>query len=188
MAREGLVRTVHGRGTVRLPPPVALRVGLGSFAHTVTSHGMTPSTRALELVRDTGPPEEVRRFLRLRRRQGAVRLRRLRLGDDIPLALERTWLVASRVGRLTTHDAQGSLYTFLSERGLSPDVGEERVLAGLPEADEADLLEIPSTRPVLRLTRFASSAGRAVEYSQAAFPADRYELSFPLQARGPVGG
>src|SRR5918992_867554 len=32
LAREGLVRTLHGSGNVRVPDAIPLRVGLGSFA------------------------------------------------------------------------------------------------------------------------------------------------------------
>lgn len=180
LATEGVVRTVHGRGTVRLPPPMTVRVRLGSFAEAVRAQGLVPSTRVLELVRDPDPPEEVRRFLRLSPGRAATRLRRLRCGDDLPLALERSWLLPSLTRGLSEDLAATSLYDFLASRDLRPDSGEERVTAGLPTEEECRLLELSATRPVLRLTRLASRQGRPVEFSEATFPADRHELTFPL--------
>jgi len=179
-AREGLVRTVHGRGNLRAPRPLALRVRLGSFADAVRAHDLEPSTRLIECVPDTGPPPLVAAFLGLPLGGAALRIRRLRLGDGIPLALERTWLPASLVGDVTEDMLADSLYHYLEPRGLLPDSGEESVVASLPDDDEVRLLDIASSRPVLRLVRRALAAGRPVEYAEAVFPADRYELWFPL--------
>jgi DNA-binding GntR family transcriptional regulator len=37
---------------------------------------------------------------------------------------------------------------------------------------------------VLRLVRRALTGGRPIEYAEAVFPADRYELWFPLNRNG----
>src|SRR5262245_2738976 len=179
LSREGLVRSVHGRGNLRAPEPLQLRIRLGSFADAIREHDLEPSTVPIECVRDDKPPAPVATFLDLAG-QAAVRIRRLRLGDGVPLALERAWFPADLVPDLTAEHLALSLYHYLDERGLLPDSGEESVIAGLPDAEEVHRLDIPSSRPVLRLTRRALTAGRPVEYAEAVFPADRYELWFPL--------
>ena len=179
LSREGLVRSVHGRGNLRAPEPLQLRIRLGSFADAIREHDLEPSTVPIECVQDRRPPAPVLAFLGLGRRP-AVRIRRLRLGDGVPLALERAWFPADAVPELTAADLTGSLYHYLDERGLLPDTGEESVIAGLPEPDEVARLDLPASRPVLRLTRRAFTAGRPIEYAEAVFPADRYELWFPL--------
>ena len=183
LSREGLVRSVHGRGNLRAPEPLQLRVRLGSFADAVREHHLEPSTVPIECVQDDKPPVPVAAFLGLAGRP-AVRIRRLRLGDGVPLALERAWFPARLVPDLTEEHLALSLYHYLDERGLLPDSGEESVIAGLPDADEVRRLDIPSSRPVLRLTRRALTGGRPIEYAEAVFPADRYELWFPLNRNG----
>ena len=183
LAREGLVRTVHGSGSIREPEPIPLRVGLGSFAEAVTRHGMRPSTRLLERVEDRDPPAAVREFLALAPGQAALRVRRLRLGDDIPLALERTWLPHDLVPELDDDAAAGSLYDHLARHGLLPDSGEETVRADLPDEHEARLLGMSVSRPVLRLTRRSTHQSQLVEYAEAVFTSDRYELVFALDDR-----
>ncbi|HET6626540.1 MAG TPA: GntR family transcriptional regulator [Nocardioidaceae bacterium] len=183
LAREGLVRSVHGRGNLRSPEPLQLRIQLGSFADAVREHDLEPTTRPLECGIDENPPEVVTDFLGLGGGQRALRVRRLRLGNGVPLALERTWFAADLVPDLTERDLTGSLYHYLEARGLLPDSGEEAVVAGLPEPHEVGLLDISASRPVLRLVRKALVGERAVEYAEAVFPADRCELWFPLQSR-----
>ena len=180
LAREGLIRTVHGSGSIREPEPIPLRVGLGSFAEAVMRHGMRPSTRLLERVEDTDPPAAVREFLALAPGEVALRVRRLRLGDDVPLALERTWLPRDLVPDLDDDAAAGSLYDHLARHGLLPDSGEELVRADLPDEQEARLLGMSVSRPVLRLTRRSMHQSQLVEYAEAVFPSDRYELVFAL--------
>jgi GntR family transcriptional regulator len=180
LAREGLVRSIQGRGNLRAPDPLPLRVRLGSFADTLREHHLEPTTRPLECVIDANPPTYVVKFLRLRTRESAVRVRRLRLGDGVPLALERTWFPTALVPDLTEQELSDSLYHYLEPKGLLPDSGEESVVAGLPDAQEVELLDIPASRPVLRLVRMALTGGRPIEYAEAVFPADRCQLWFPL--------
>jgi DNA-binding GntR family transcriptional regulator len=183
LSREGLVRSVHGRGNLRAPEPLQLRVRLGSFADAMREHHLEPTTVPIECVRDDKPPVPVANFLELNGRP-AVRIRRLRLGDGVPLALERAWFPAELVPDLGEEQLESSLYHYLDERGLLPDSGEESVIAGLPDAEEVRRLDISSSRPVLRLVRRALTAGRPIEYAEAVFPADRYELWFPLNRNG----
>ena len=183
LAREGLVRSVHGKGNLRAPQPLELRVRLGSFADAIREHDLVPTTRLLECEIDDDPPTRVVTFLGLDDLNRARRIRRLRLGNGTPLALERTWFPASLVPDLTEQQLTGSLYHYLEPRGLLPTSGEESVIARLPTDEEARLLDIAQARPVLRLVRRALVGSRPVEYAEALFPADRYELWFPLEHR-----
>ncbi len=180
LASEGLVRSVHRRGNLRAPNPLSLRVRLGSFADTLRELHLEPTTRPLECRVDEDPPEAVVAFLGLAGDERALRVRRLRLGDGVPLALERAWFPAALVPDLDEKDLSESLYHFLEPRGLLPDSGEESVVAALPDDEEAELLDMPASRPVLRLVRRALTDGRPIEYAEAIFPADRCELWFPL--------
>lgn len=182
LVREGRLRAEQGRGTFVQPPPISLRVRLGSFAAEIGRAHLQPETRTLSVARDAAPPTAVRRHFGLRAGAATVRIERLRLGDGAPLALERAWLAVS-VGRELLHSpAPTSLYAWLDERGLLPDAGDESVTAALPEESEARHLAIAPTAPVIRLTRRSKARGRPVEYAEAVLPASRYELWFPLRA------
>jgi GntR family transcriptional regulator len=178
LAREGLVRTVRGAGTFRQSDPLSVRVSLRSYADSIQAAGMVPSTRVLERRIDPAPPAGVSAFLG--QHEPALLIRRVRLGDGIPFALERAWFPARRVADLDELAAGGRLYQYLADRDLLPDAGEETVRADLPTAEEARVLDMSESRPVLRLVRKASTKGVRIEYAEATFPADRHELTFPL--------
>jgi len=180
LAREGLVRTRPGVGTERIPTPVGLSVSLRSFAEIVREHGMHPDSDVLHLARDTERPPEVSRHLGIGDDVPVMHLRRVRLGDDQPLALEETWLSPELIPELDELTAAGSLYELFAGRDLAPTDGVELVTAGLPNADEIEALDLTPALPVLRLVRKAFAKGRPLEYATVTFPADRYELSFPL--------
>ncbi|MBA8793794.1 GntR family transcriptional regulator [Friedmanniella endophytica] len=185
LVREGIVTPVHGKGNLRSADPMRLRVQLWSFTETVRAQGLTPSTQPLEWDDDPEPPPAAVEFFAARPGGGPAprtlrRSRRLRLGDGTPLALEEAWFSADRVPPLTEEVLAGSLYALLREAGVLPDSGEESVTVGLPTEEEAKLLAIAGTRPLLRLTRRAFAGGEPVEYAQAALPGDRFELAFPL--------
>lgn len=185
MARAGLVRSVQGSGTWRSPTPIPLRVQLGSFAHALSAQGVSTRT---ELLSDDLPtaPEAVAEVLGLDPGQPVRHLRRLRIGDEVPLALESAWFPAGLAEELGSEEATGSLYGYLERRGLLPDHGHEAVTAGLPDPEECALLGLAAGRPVLRLERRALHGTTPVEYATAVFPADRYELHFPLTASPPA--
>ncbi len=180
LTREGLLRTRPGVGTERLPSAVGLRVGLRSFAETVREHGMAPTSRMLHLARDTDRPPEAGAHLGVDDDVPVTHLRRIRLGDGRPLALEETWLSPTLLPDLDEEQAAGSLYQLYAGLGLAPTDGLELVTAALPDDDEIEALALSPAMPVLRLTRSAFAQGQPLEYATVTFPADQYELSFRL--------
>jgi GntR family transcriptional regulator len=69
-----------------------------------------------------------------------------------------------------------SLYEALEQRGLRPTWAEDSVNADGPTADEAMLLEIEPTTPVLRHSRRAIAGDKVVEVSRTVYRADRFTL------------
>jgi Transcriptional regulators len=180
LTREGRLQATRGKGTFVQPPPIALRVRLGSFAAELGRAHLNPTTTTLDRRRDPEPPAEARQHLRLRAGAGAAYIERLRLGDGQPLALERAWFPMRFARPLLSGEPPESTFEWMAEQGITPDAGEESVSAGAPHPDEARLLSIPATSTVIRLIRRSTRAGRPVEFSQAVLPASRYELWFPL--------
>ncbi|MFY0405979.1 GntR family transcriptional regulator [Solicola sp. PLA-1-18] len=176
LAREGLVVSHQGRGHLRAPDTLRLSVRLGSFADALRSHDLSPSTTVLHHAVEPAPAHVVETLGEVT----TLHVHRLRLGDDVPLAVEHAWFPASLVADPGTDALAGSLYDHLDGLSLLPDAGEETVTAALPTPEEARLLAMHESRPVLRLVRRATSGGVAVEHAEAVFPADRYELGFPL--------
>ena len=61
-----------------------------------------------------------------------VYLKRLRFADDVPMAVERTWLPHTLVPGMVDEPAPDSLYSALAEQyGLVPDWGEDTIEAAV---------------------------------------------------------
>ena len=88
LTQEGLVYRVPGRGTFVAEPPVHRQAGsLLSFTEEMRRRGRVPSSRVLAReVREPRPAEASR--LQLDPAAEVIALRRLRLADDEPVAIE----------------------------------------------------------------------------------------------------
>jgi GntR family transcriptional regulator len=125
LEREGLVAARHGAGTFVAERPVAYRLdGLRSLADELAAQGVRLETRVLSArVEELGPAHA--RLLGRRTRRAYV-VERLRLADDVPVALQRSLLAAGAERALRDVDlATRPLYEAL-ESGLGLRVGRAR--------------------------------------------------------------
>lgn len=116
LAHQGLVDPVQGKGTFVTPPPIRYPIAAGrdaSFTSAMAALGHETELRVLRTVRDNDP--DVRRELETRR--VITRYDFLRLVDNAPWSLSRTWLAASRFPLLERHwSGSSSLYHVLLEQ------------------------------------------------------------------------
>ncbi len=178
LTAEGRLHRVQGKGTFAAEPKLAQRLELSSYTEDIRAQGREPSSRVLEI--DEIPAEgELPRLLGIRTGAKVLRMRRLRLADGEPMALETTHLPSSRFRGLRKHVASGgSLYEALRDRyGVQLDRAEETIETSLAGPQEADLLGADVGMPVLLLSRqtFASD-GKPVEYVRSIYRGDRYKF------------
>ena len=109
-------------------------------------------------------------------------LRRLRCAHEDPLSLQSTYLPAELCPRLEENDLTQSLYCLLESRyGLRLWNGEETLRARGASSDEAELLRIRESSPVMYMERVTYAAtGVAVEYLEAVWRGDRYDFKVRL--------
>ena len=153
LRREGLLTRGRGRGTVVTLPPVERELSrLRGFSEDMRARGMVPSSRLL--AREVVPaPGEVADRLRLGRREAVIHLRRLRLADAEPMALEASYLNYALCEAVLRADLESdSLYSFLQGTiGLRLRHASQELQAALAARAEADLLGIGRGRPVLAI-------------------------------------
>ncbi len=177
LGAEGLIERHRGRGTqirrAELEQPLG---ALYSFFHAIESQGMeqVSQVRALEVRRDA----EVARRLGLANHADLVYLERLRLADNAPLALDRSWLPAELTRPLLRVDfSRTSLYRELAVRcGIGPLGGEERIRPAIPSAGLRALLRLEPGTAVFAVERLARSAERPVEFRISTVRGDRYSF------------
>jgi GntR family transcriptional regulator len=119
-----------------------------------------------------------------------VRLERIRLSDEQPLAMDRVWLPAQLAAPLLDADfTRTSLYAQLEQRcGVRLTGGREQIRAVVPTPAERALLNIPEATAALLIDRIGEQRGRPVEFRQTLVRGDRFafvsDLSSPRSIHG----
>ena len=125
LADEGLVRRDPGRGTFVAEPPTHRRANfLMTFSHEMRRQGRVPSSRIVER-RVRPPTDRERADLRVEREASVVELRRVRLADHEPVAVETAVLTARCSEAVLAADLEtGSLHEALIGDGMVPTRGQ----------------------------------------------------------------
>lgn len=180
LVAEGRLFKVTGKGTFVARPKLDLQARLTSFGEEMTRRGMRPASTVLDFSRQKASAHLARE---LACEPGAelVYLNRLRYADDVPMAVESTWLPSKLVPDITDLPAPDSLYGTLAERyGLVPDWGEDTIEATTADQELANFLGVKSNSAVLHIERHSYAGQTLVSYSVSFYRADRYKLWVPL--------
>ena len=114
-----------------------------------------------------------------RRAARVHRVRRLRLADRSPMALEEVWLPQEIFPDLLSHDLTGSLYDLFDQRyGTVVYRHDRRISAVSVDALHADLLEIPLGSAALFATQIGYDRhGRRLELGRSVYRGDRFDFT-----------
>jgi len=179
LVRQGYLYREHGRGT--FVSPQKLQKGLmelTSFSEDLIKRGITPGQiiRSLEWI--DAPPRITQR-LELTAGTKVLRIERIRLGDEVPIGLQISYLALAPDQTITQSDMQtsGSLYRILQEKfNIIPSEADETLEVTLATPEEARLLEIPEGAPLLLSERVLFAQNRKpVEYVKILYRGDRYQ-------------
>jgi GntR family transcriptional regulator len=180
LIQAGRLYVQIGKGTYISEEPFDLQLEtLKSFTEEVNDRQQIPTSRVLqaELV---PADEHVARQLKLPSGIRVVLLRRVRLVNERPIALEKSLIVASICPNiLTKHDfSQESLYAVLREQyHVLIAYAEQSFEARAASEKEAHYLEITAGDPVLSINRITyTHDDKAVEYVESVYRGDRYKF------------
>ncbi|MFJ2402399.1 GntR family transcriptional regulator [Streptomyces xanthochromogenes] len=183
---QGLVTASHGRGWF-VAAPVAPREwpnDLESFTATARRKHMRPSSLVLHQELRPATLDDADR-LDVPAGAPLLRLERVRLLDDVRIAVDRTLLVAAFAPGLEEVDfTAASLFAELHDRGVELDRSETTIEARGAGPGLAEHLAITPGSPVLALdqTIYARDQ-RPVLLSTVEYSGDRYRLRTTLQPR-----
>ncbi|ERL65458.1 GntR family transcriptional regulator [Schleiferilactobacillus shenzhenensis] len=174
----GYIYRQHGRGTFvanRLAQPTDL-TSTYSFSDQMRSMGRTPHTDIVYLKLIEAPKFLVE-HMHLPLGAPVYKLKRVRWADDVAMMVERTFLPATllprlTVARLTNH----SLYHIMqTDYGIRIRRANEAFYAGIISAKDASKLQVPSGSPCLNVQRTTYDAqDRVVEYTLSVSRGDQF--------------
>jgi GntR family transcriptional regulator len=186
LAADGLVTREIGRGTFVARPRLEKDMsGLTSFTEDMHRRGMSVRSEVLECSIGAASID-VAQALEILTGCPVVRIRRIRFADEIPMALESVALSALSFPGLVDEDfSRKSLYDVLERRyGVRPTIARGVLGAAAPTTDEAQLLGISRSTPLLYARRTAyDEQHMAIEYGESRYRSDRYQV--PIEMRWP---
>lgn len=175
---EGVVYRRPPRGTFVAEPRV--RFHIGSFSEEVSRLGRTPAARLLWAERQH-PTPAVRAALGLSDGAAVHVSHRLRTVDDVPFALETTFLPAELTPGILDGPELGSVWAVLRDRYGVALARSTAVLESivLDDASSAQLGVRAGSAGTLLTRSTEDTAGRCVEYARDVYRADRasFEVS-----------
>jgi GntR family transcriptional regulator len=181
LVTEGLLIRQRGKGSFVAPParrsyPV---VGpLFGMTESLAKEGVSQQNHVLvQEVIPSIPP--VSGGLALPEGAPVFHLSSLRLVDNLPLAIEDMYLPAERFPALSDLGWDNrSVYATLEELyDAHPQEATDVAAAGAATREEARLLGINKSAPVMRLQRTSTDRqGTPVEFSKVVFHAERYQF------------
>jgi len=177
LARRGLVSRTMGRrgGTFVAAPKLEQDLTtLAGFSEQLLRHGMVAGARVLSAtLRPAGPAAGA--ALGIGEDGEAYEIRRIRLADGQPIALERSLFPAERFPGLLECRLDGSLYELLEVRyGLRPHRARECLEPVTAGVREAEALEVAEGAPLMLVERTAyGRSGEPLEFARDLFRGDR---------------
>jgi len=186
LVREGYLVRRRGAGTFVAEPKVAKGMDITSFSDDMRERGLTPGSRTIDL-RLVPAGARLGRILHVSPSEDVVAVKRLRLADREPMAIELLHVRAGLVPGLTGEDLERhSFYELLAERyGITIVGGTQTVEPTVTNEEESQALGVPLHSPALlfeRVTR--SAAGDVVEFTSSTYRGDRYRIVTELGVGG----
>jgi GntR family transcriptional regulator len=155
---------------------------LSSFTDDMMARGLAPSARFLHRARGLVSPKEAM-ALSLSPGETVTRIHRLRLADEIPMAIEYA-VVPSRY-LPDPEEVESSLYAVLIRRGFAPRRALQRLHAVLLSEEQAELLALASGAAALYIERRSFLAGgEVVEFTCSYYRGDAYDFVVELNIGG----
>lgn len=190
LVAEGRLDRQQGRGTFVARPKIGQQLIATSFSEDMRRRGLVPGGRTLSVALVLAGAR-IGRHLEVSPSEAVLKLVRLRLADDEPMAIETLHAPERCVPGLTGDALENrSFYRLLEESyGIRLAGGTQTVEATVTNDEESRLLEVPLHSPAFlfeRVTR--SSDGHPVEYVRSIYRGDRYRILTDLTRPGRATG
>ncbi|HEX7065806.1 MAG TPA: GntR family transcriptional regulator [Bacillales bacterium] len=184
LVNEGVLFRKRGMGTFVAPPKINQGLSkLSGFTADMQSLGLKPSSKVLNVRNVTASPE-IAQKLNIQEEDEIVEIFRLRLADDEPMALERSFLPFDKVKPIMDEPLENrSLYTLLTEKcHLNLAWAKQTIEIGdIGTQGDAELLEVDQNTPVLLIERTTHlDNSEPIEYVVSQYRADRYKFTIEM--------
>lgn len=159
LVNEGYLFRQRGKGTFvcRKRPEDGLEQ-LVSFTAEMLARGYKPGNLVLANQR-LHPDQDTAEILNCSGREEVIYIKRLRTANQLPVAVEESYLLSDVFGDVDPDKLEGSFYEYLVyDKGIKPGKIVQEISSGLADKDTAVLLEVDPGHPILQLSRLMYTA------------------------------
>ena len=182
LVQSGLVTQKQGSGTTIAPFLDKVEQSLTrltSFSEDMERRGKAVRSVWLEKGLFAPSPKETM-ALGLRPHDQVARISRLRLADEVPLAIEHASIAPQFLP--DPQKVGSSLYEHLSKKGFRPSRAIQRISAVNLDEDSARFLDVSTGAAGLNIERISYLAsGQVIEFTQSIYRGDAYDFVAELQ-------
>ncbi|WP_085523813.1 GntR family transcriptional regulator [Tuberibacillus sp. Marseille-P3662] len=182
LVNQGYLYRIKGRGTFVGEKKMEQTLHtVTSFTEDMKERGLTPSTK-LAGFQIMPADDELAEQLQISVHEPVYEIKRIRLADDEPMALECTYIPANEVQGLTETIASHSLYAYIEEQmNYQIDYANQVIESTLSGQDEKECLNVGIGEPILSITRKTYlTNGKVLEWVKSNYRADRYKFAIKL--------
>ncbi|WP_408006939.1 GntR family transcriptional regulator [Pseudalkalibacillus sp. A8] len=183
LVKEGYLYRRKGKGSFVSEQKIEQKlIGLTSFTEDMRARGMEPSSRLLHF--EIIPANiQVAKQLGIKEYAPVYEIRRIRLADNVPMALETNYISANLIKGLTEEIVSQSLYQYIEEKQqLTIDYSTQIIESSIAGQKESDALAIEKGAPILFIRRNTYlKNGVPFEMVKSAYRADRYKFTINIK-------
>ncbi|GMQ60815.1 GntR family transcriptional regulator [Vallitalea maricola] len=183
LVKEGIVYREKGRGTF-VSSPNFLQRNVKSFTDTLRERGFNPSTNIIEFS-TVYNLREISNIMEVPYETKFYKLKRLRLGNELPMALETVYIQKDRCLGLHKYDISKSLYEVLEENyGYKVENISCDIDACIANNIMMKVFNMKKARALLKITGISyTSNGEKLFYEESYYRPDLYKYRVDIFRR-----
>lgn len=183
LVNAGYLYRQKGKGTFVAERKIEQTLqGLTSFTEDMKARGLEPGSQLLkfELIPAS---ESIATSLHIKIHDPIYEIKRIRLANKMPMAVETTYMSANLVKALTEDIVNHSLYSYIEkELGLQIQHATQMIEASIVRPEEMADLDLTKNSPVLIMERHSFLKNDVpLELVRSVYRADRYKFIIDMK-------
>lgn len=185
LVNEGYLYRIQGKGSFVAKPKINRLLNLMSFTDELKEKGIEASTMIIEIK--TIVDESIAKKLLVNKDMGITVVKRLRLADGVPIALQTSFLPENILSNSDAKQLEQveSLYKILSAKGIAPyGANEIYNITILEDKAICALFNKKKGTPAFYVKRTTyNKEGIVFEYAESVLIWDRYSIEVELKSQ-----
>lgn len=185
LTRDGYLFVKQGRGTEVLDYSASQNLNVvTSFSETLRKRGFQVRSKSI-YIDEISATSFLAKELLIKEGAPVIRIQRLQLADEVPVAVIKNYLPAERFPDFRKRaEYMKSLYMFLEEEyNVNITSAKDKIFAKAADFVDAELLQIAIGSPLLCMARTTNHDNMPLTHDDLHIRYDKYELNLTISGR-----